>query len=172
MDVKITDSKGIRLAKAYRPNTNKLLGFLRFVQAQGIIELTIFDSHLSFESLNLGGQNNPKIAYDRPGTFESQEHNEASAASFLFKPDKDRSRLAAFTLVRNEFQFRYKGSSCNWNFIFGNNKCREHLGLAFQCPIRPVKARKLLQLREDFTHKFPPKRDEDLTHYTFKDVCL
>src|SRR5205085_876132 len=52
-DVETTDIKGVWLAKALHPDTKKFLGYIRFLEKKGTVEVTNFDAQLSFETLNL-----------------------------------------------------------------------------------------------------------------------
>lgn len=53
-NLKITDSGGVYTAEALHPTSGKLLGFIRFREKEGDLELTNFKAQLSRKALDLG----------------------------------------------------------------------------------------------------------------------
>ena len=100
------DSKGVFEAEGRHPNTGKLLGFIRYEEKTGRLELVNFRAQLSLSSLALGyttKQNQGKLAGCHGEGF----------------------KLAALVFLRKGYAVHIAASSHYWKFHWGKNDSRQ-----------------------------------------------
>jgi hypothetical protein len=115
----IKDLNGEYTAEARYPDSGELLGYIRFVEDKGTLELTNFGAQLSRKSLDLGATSK------RDKTHLAGTHGEG------FK-------VAALVMARHGYQVRFEASSYYWSFRFGGPDDK-HL----YCHLTPISEKKL-----------------------------
>lgn len=103
----ITDDGGAYIAEARHPDTGDLLGFIRYKENEGILELTNFKASLSRATLDLG------VISKREKGHLAGTHGEG------FK-------IAALVMAREGYQARIESSNYYWRFAFGG-RSKSHL---------------------------------------------
>jgi hypothetical protein len=108
----VTDNGGVYIAEARHPDTGELLGFVRYKEKDGMLELTNFKARLSRVTLDLG------VTSKREKAHLAGTHGEG------FK-------IAALVIVREGYQARLETSSYYWRFTFaGPSKSHLYYNLA------------------------------------------
>ncbi len=115
----IKDLNGEYIAEARCPDSGELLGYIRYAEDKGTLELTNFGAQLSRKSLDLGATSK------RDKTHLAGTHGEG------FK-------VAALVMARRGYQVRFEASSYYQSFRFGGPDDK-HL----YCHLTPISEKKL-----------------------------
>jgi hypothetical protein len=147
-NLKITDSGGVYTAEALHPTSGKLLGFIRFREKEGDLELTNFKAQLSRKALDLGV------------TSKRMKANQAGTHGEGFK-------VASLVMARSGYQVRYEASSHYWTFALGGRDCR-HL----YCNLTPISDNKLKKERTAYETNLRKGAQRELKGNKWEDVTV
>ena len=115
----ITDDGGVYVAQARHPDTSDLIGFIRYREKEGTLELTNSKASLSRATLDLG------VTSKREKGHLAGTHGEG------FK-------IAALVMVREGYQARIERSNYYWRFVFARRSKSQ-----LYCNLTPVSEAKL-----------------------------
>ncbi|KAJ5046834.1 uncharacterized protein L3040_004059 [Drepanopeziza brunnea f. sp. 'multigermtubi'] len=148
--IKIVFKKGDDewVATAHPPGSEKMIGFIRFLEKKGTLELSNFGARLQRKALDLG------VSSKRTKNNLAGTHGEG------FK-------VASLVLVRKGYQVRYESSKAYWNFGLGG-KDKSHL----YCHISPMKDSQLTKRMLANTKQFYEKKPRGLISNIWEDVCV
>jgi hypothetical protein len=135
-------------AEARYPDSGELLGYIRYLEDKGTLELTNFRAQLSRKSLDLGA------------TSKRDKKHLAGTHGEGFK-------VAALVMARRGYQVRFEASSYYWTFRFGGPDDK-HLYCYFS-PISEKKLKKQMKANKAEIGKGSPR---ELKAHNWEDVTV
>jgi hypothetical protein len=138
----------VYVAEARHPDTNNLLGFIRYKEKEGMLELTNFKARLNRTSLDLGVTSKPR-----------KEHLAAIHGEGL--------KVAALVMARKRYQVIYEASSFYWEFKMGG-KDKSHL----YCHLKPRSTERLKEQIMKYDAKTRQSQPRPLQGNIWEDVTV
>lgn len=146
--ITIKESKDKWLAVASRSESTEMIGFIKFLESKGILEITNFKAQLSRKALNLN--------------ISSKRNQEGAAGTH-----GEGFKVASLVMVRKEYQVRYESTNYYWNFQFGGRDKR-HL----YCHLTPMKDTEVAKRMRVESSRIASKKSRDAKANIWEDVSV
>lgn len=144
----IKESNSEYTAEARYPDSGELLGYIRYLEDKGTLELTNFRAQLSRKSLDLGA------------TSKRDKKHLAGTHGEGFK-------LAALVMARQGYQVRFEASSYYWTFRFGGPDDKN-----LYCYFSPISEKKLKKQMKANRAEIGKGSPRDLKANNWEDVTV
>jgi hypothetical protein len=146
--VNVTETGELYVAEARHPDSGVLLGFIRYIEKDGTLELTNFKASLRREALEVGA------------TSKRQNNQLAGTHGEGFK-------IGALVMVRSGYQTRFETSRFYWRFQLGGRSGRN-----LYCGLTPISDKKLEKQKHAYDLKLEKGKPRELKNNIWEDVSV